>query len=423
MMFSTISPATQNTIHSTPNPSTASNLTQTPSETALQKLFAQQDKDVLASDLRSYRLCGSTELESKLAQALSTLSQQEKENEPLLHLLEMTLHQSGDLEKRKQLAESVASHPAENRFEASSYAYLASPHLLLAHMLITANWWVCANQTNKEFYDEQMAGMFFGTVAFDQGDVLTELELKQIQAKEDPNTRYPIADSLTPMPANSSPLSQTVYKVSKWCSTPAMKQTGEARLDELFITQRREQQKSITDQYFKKLQETSPLIKQKFQLNDNEAVAVIGPYSAGKTSFVKKKLDTTQYTQFGLDHLAPMLHTNPKASHFEAMMLKDGLFKRAKQVNCLLTEVAAIDPYRFNTLIRQFSDRKKLHIIEIQPSCTLNQLLQSAKTYSQADLGAVETSFNDANQSRSQRQKIATENPQLSYQLLTASFT
>ena len=72
-----------------------------------------------------------------------------------------------------------------------AYFFLKDPDIFIAHLLITGGRWICANPENISFYDEQIAGMFQGTIAFDKGERLTASEVSKIQAHEK-DSKFPI---------------------------------------------------------------------------------------------------------------------------------------------------------------------------------------------------------------------------------------
>lgn len=345
--------------------------------------------------------------------------------DPLFAMLVLMLKNDPSRDHWREFAGTtyIAKHPEDERFE-KAYVYLKEPHILLAHLLISTDQWMCANPENKEFYDEQMAGLFHGTVAFDKGDKISPEELDKIQQMEGENPRYPIADKLVEK--------KGYYEVTAWCSTPAMCKT-ESRLDDLFVANRRDAQECIIVNYIDRLKETSPIVQASYKIPSNQlaVVALIGPYGSGKSEFIHQKFPEEKITTFSLDKLNDFLrdsHSRSQDHHFEAMMLTSKLLRELDNVPVLLTETAAIDKYCFNRLVnRDFSSRDKIIIEEIAPEKTedaVNRFLQRegmTKLSNQSRIGAAKTSAEDALKYREGRIEMAKDNPKISYTLYCSS--
>jgi hypothetical protein len=314
----------------------------------------------------------------------------------------------------------IVQHPEDDRFE-KAYVYLKTPHILLAHILICTKQWNCANPENKAFYDEQMAGLFHGTIAFDKGDRLSPEELAMIQQREGENPQFPIG--------NKVEKKEGYFEVKDWCSTPAMCAT-ETRIEDLFITSRRAVQEHILASYINGLEETSAIVQKVYALPPGESavVAIIGPYGAGKSRFVQQKfLKERPITVFSLNKLNELLmnpSSRPQDHHFEAMMLTSKLLKRLAEVPVLLTETAAIDEYRFNRLVdREFTSRNRIVIEEIateKPSDAVDRFVikEGVKTAANLSLmGLATTSANDALRFRAGRIENAKNHPKIHYTL------
>lgn len=342
---------------------------------------------------------------------------QNMEKDPFLALLWLILNNDESLEKREIAAKLyIEKFPQDKRFE-KNYAYIKHPHILLAHKLIESGKWTCANPENLTFYNEQIAGLIAGTVALDIGDVLTTDEFFKIQEKEGSKPDEPIANVVTKKIPNS-PLLNPTYRVNKWYCTPQMRQSS---LDEFYIAGRREFQNKVMSHYLQDLRSTSSLIQKVFGVGQNGVVAVIGPYGAGKSTFLKEKFQNQAYVQFGLDHLSPYLANNANSRkqdhHFEAMALKAELLQATNSIDCLLTETAAIDKSRLNGLLRNFDKRQKV-IFEIAPR-DVNEAVErvSARGSSEIDPGSAKTSSIDAQKYRSERIETICTKDNLSYTL------
>lgn len=186
-------------------------------ELFLQKILGGKEGILTAiSLLRGDRLTNSAELTQFLKRIeLPRVDFEMIGNDPLFSMLILTLANDPAADHlRDAAAESyISKHPEDKRFE-KCYAYLKTPHILIAHLLISTNQWQCANLENNEFYDEQLAGLFHGTLAFDKGDRISADELKKIQVQEGENPRFPIAKNLEEK--------EGFFEVKKWCSTPSM---------------------------------------------------------------------------------------------------------------------------------------------------------------------------------------------------------
>lgn len=296
--------------------------------------------------------------------------------QPLKSLVYMII--SGDwfdCDQRNKMADSyISKYKDDARFE-KAYAYLKYPHILIAHVLIMKNSWASVNPENTGFYDDQIAGLFFGTMAFDKGDIIDLPTLKLIQANEEVNARFPVISSGT--------LEGEFFTFKKWHATSPMYE-GDA-LDRLFINERRIVQKDALRNYVQKLEESVieffdyNILNEKLGLNFNSnerlAIVVAGPYGSGKSTFVKSKLGNSKNgpTSFNIDNLNLQLCSDEKSynerkqdHHFEAMMLNNNLAKLVDNIPVILSEVAAIDEYRFNNIFKLFEGRRVI-IIEIAP--------------------------------------------------------
>ncbi len=417
-------------------PSTAGQITKKEAEESVQeaqglshqhmvllKLFGGEEGIRTAiSHLRNDRLSNSEELTHLLKTTTTHFPKVNEElvrNDPLLSLLVLILNNNpAEDNLRDQAAQNyIKTHPEDKRFE-KAYAYLKVPHILVAHLLIITNQWKCANPANNEFYDEQMAGLFQGTVAFDKGDRVSREELLKIQKQEGENPRFPIAKKLEEK--------EEGFEVKEWCCTPPMCPI-DTRLDDLFIASRRIKQEHMMTGYIDRLKETGSIIQETYKLlpTVSAVVAIIGPYGVGKSRFTQQKFtEKKNITSYSLDKLNSFLMEptgRPQDHHFEAMMLTNKLLSGLAEVPALLTEVAAIDEFRFNRMVnRDFSSRNRIVIEEIAPentSDTVKRFIDREGVVDQSRLGAATTTANDALKFRSNRIEKSKENPKIYYTL------
>lgn len=392
-------------------------------ETFLLKIFGGEEGIKRAiSTLRSDRLSNAHELNKIIRNTVHPLPRVDEEliqKDPLLSLVVLILN--GDPAEdhlRDRAAESyIAKHPEDKNFE-KGYAYLKNPDIVAGHLLINAGKWKCSNPKNEEFYDEQIAGLFHGTVAFDIGDKISHEELNQIQEKEGENPRFPILGKLKYNREDE-------FDVINWCSTPNMS-PEETRLEDLFIPSRCMKQDQVVSNYVDKLKETSPIVQEVYGLPAKESavVAILGPYGVDKNQFTQKKFSKDEnITIYNLDSLKTLLMgpiSRPEDHHFEAMMLTKKLLSEITDISALITETAAIDEYRFNRMVnRDFSSRDKLVIEEIAPEKALDPVnrLEREGVTDQRRLGATTTSCNDALKLRKSRIEGIEKNPKIDYTL------
>ncbi len=390
--------------------------------TFLLKLFDGEEGICTAiSLLRKDRLSNSEELTLliKTTTRLIRVNEEFVQSDPLLSLLILTLNNDpAEDNLRDQAAENYIKTCLEDKRFEKAYAYLKVPHILVAHLLIITNQWKCANPDNKEFYDEQMAGLFQGTVAFDKGDQVSREELLKIQSQEGENTRFPIAKKLVEKGGG--------FEVKEWCCTPPMCST-ETRLDDLFIASRRMKQEHIMTDYICKLKETSAIIQDTYGLSPSTSavITIIGPYGVGKSRFIQEKFsEKKNITSYSLDKLNAFLMesaSRPQDHHFEAMMLTNRLLSKLSEIPALLTETAAIDEFRFNRMInRDFASRSQIIIEEIAPENTsdvVKRFIEREGLVDQSRLGTATTAANDALKFRSKRIEKSKENPKIHYTL------
>ncbi len=380
----------------------------------LHKLFnGKEGIDSAKSCLREDRLSNTKSLTQVIREKISDFSFVDKED-PLMALLILMINENPSEDHFRDLAAEtyIADHPEDTRFE-KAYAYLRSPHILIAHLLIVSEEWQCSNPTNCSFYDEQLAGLFLGTVAFDKGDRITQEELIKIQAFEEENPRFPIFNRLEQQGSD--------YLVKDWCSTPVMcPNTG---LDDLFIKSRREYQKRIVTEYLQDLKETSKKLSISYDIPSDQTavVAVIGPYGSGKSHFTQQRFLGEKITSFGLDEINGRLSLSGRKQdhHFEAMMLHRHLVSEISSIPVLYTETAATDEYRFNRLVSDFASRDRIIIQEIanKGSNSMDQFVSREGPTDLSRLGAAQVSANDAQRFRAQRIKSCEKNPKISYTL------
>ena len=390
----------------------------------LRKLFGNEIQKAI-NLLRHDRFINDVQLAEFLKKSigdLPTVNEALIKKDPLLAMFILILNNNPREDHLRDLAADryILQYPEDERFE-KAYIYLKTPNILIGHLLICSDNWSSANPENKAFYDEQMAGMFHGNIAFDKGDRLSFEEVTLIQKCEGENPRFPIINKLEKK--------EGYFEVKDWCTTPAMC-SSDTRLDDLFITSRRVAQESTLVGFVGLLEETSKIVQRVYKLSPDEsaAVAIIGPYGAGKSHYVRQKFSGEKpITVFSLDRLNQLL-MNPTSRrqdhHFEAMMLTGKLLKQLAEIPVLLTETAAIDEFRFNRLVdRDFSARHRIIIEEIAPENTTDSIKRFAAregnkvSSNQSHMGAVTTSTNDALRFRAGRIESAKMNPKVDYTL------
>lgn len=352
---------------------------------------------------------------------LPNVNEQFVEENPLLAMIALILKgdPAEDYLRDRAAVAYKKNYPDDTRFE-TNYAFLKHPTILLSHLLITAGAWECANPDNKEYYDEQMAGLFQGTIAFDKGDQLSKEELALIQKREDPKTPYPISAKLLENPNG--------YEVKGWCSTPSMVDTV-SRVDDLYIDSRRAVQKQTISQFIDSLKDTSAILAECYHLPVDalHAICVIGPYGAGKSHFIESKFEGKKMTIYSLDELNNKLKSpdsSPGDHHFEAMMLTRDLLTQLNNVPVLMYEGASIDQFRFNRMINRDFGSRHIIVEEVSPNnpeeSVKNCMTREAGKgliLSDSRLGAIRTSAEDAQKFRKGRVESAENNSRIDYTL------
>jgi predicted ABC-type ATPase len=328
----------------------------------IQLFVSEENIQTFIVMVREDRINGTTRLKDELKiffHSLPNVDEHTITQDPLHAILTLMLREDDSIHLRERAAEAYkAKYPNDKQFEAA-YFFLKDPTIFIAHLLITGNRWVCVNQENRSFYDEQIAGIFQGTIAFDKGDYLTADELSKIQMHEK-GSKFPIVNSLVEKNGG--------YEVVKWCSSPPMVPT-EHRCDDLFLKSRRQVHNQVLMAYTKDLQETSKLIENTYSLLPGQLyiVAVIGPWGAGKSQFIEKKFAQLP-TSFSLDVINKKLITqtsNNSDHHFEAMMLTREMLNLISTIPALLIEAAAIDKYRFERMMNRDYAGRNFFIEEI----------------------------------------------------------
>jgi hypothetical protein len=329
---------------------------------------------------------------------------------PMLYMLLATLveHDNSILSLRDNATNVYKQLYEDSRFE-KHYFYSKNPIPLLTHWLVFSKMWKAAH---KEAYDEQMIGIYKGTVAFDKDDVLSQEMLNQIKMQEQKGKKgwpFPF-DTALELQENGT------YKVTKWACTPEMDDDIHVRLDRLYVSARRDQHKSIIKKYTNTLNQVSAEIDVLMPTeNPFNALVVIGSYGSGKTTYTNSifrlKEDKSLLVELSVDALNEfIIQQNHEARatrsdyHFEAAILKDTISTNPKN---LFVTGAYVDHYRFNKMMDKDYAGRNIRIIEIAPERSEDavvRLCQREKIRVTVDNSTFENTLSTANVAQNTRE-------------------
>src|ERR1700733_10098306 len=129
--------------------------------------------------LRQDRYFDETNLVQFLKQHLPSVRM---EDDPYTYLLGLIVNNDTSIEEREKAADLYIQQHPDYRFE-KNYAFVTNPGILVADRLIQTKQWTCTNPGNDEFYDEQLAGIFAGTVTLDKFETLSQVEFLKLVEK------------------------------------------------------------------------------------------------------------------------------------------------------------------------------------------------------------------------------------------------
>ncbi|CEK12034.1 hypothetical protein [Legionella hackeliae] len=340
---------------------------------------------------------------------------------PMLYLLLATVVENGSstntLSLREKAANAYKKMYEDSRFE-KHYFYSKSPVPLLTHWLVYSKLW---KAPNKDAYDEQMMGIYKGTIAFDKDDIISQDMLKQIKAQEEKGRKgwpYPFEAALEPQ-------GNGTYRVTKWATTAEMDDDIHARLDRLYVAARRNQHKTIMENYASTLNQVSAEIAALMPTeNLLNALVVIGPYGSGKTTYTNSvfRLQDKSLVEFSVDALNDFMIQQSKEVqvtrsdyHFEAAILKDTI--SSANIKNLFVTGAYVDNFRFSKTIDKDYAGRNIRIIEVAPEIPENavvRLCQREKITVTDDNSTFDNALSTANTGQNTREvriiKVCTHN-------------
>lgn len=308
---------------------------------------------------------GNTKIDEKLA-----------ESDPLLFILLTIIveHNQNDVDStclRNKAADAYMAKYTDERFE-RNYFYSRSPIPILSHLLLITKIW-------ENVYDDQMMGIYKGTVAYNENEIISKETVELIQKKESEINKgwpYPFSGALEKQHNGT-------YKVIKWCSTPVMDKGIDDRLDRLFTAARRIKHKEVIEDYKHALHVTSQTLHNQFPNPDQGAFVIIGPYGSGKTTYLTKNFGVVEDKSLLVSLSADTLNNRMRSRedrasrsdfHFEAAILRDAIDN--SKVKILFATGAYVDSFRFDQMLDKTYLDRNIHIIEIAPERSEHAVLR-----------------------------------------------
>lgn len=317
---------------------------------------------------------GVKELLSKyLEESFEQLSNPDLKNEnPLLFIL-LTMLTEDDARidstiDRDYAAEAYKSNIDDNRFE-HHYFYLKDPLPLIAHLLLQTEVWVAK-------YDDEMMGVFLGTVSFDEAVTISATIVADILARQDslPEEKRKGWPNDFRKAVGQNP--DDTYRMTQWAATAALDgKTPAERLTAQYTQARRAQQEQLLESYILKLTQTSPFLRDTVfsDVRDKSCMLmVIGPYGSGKTTYINHAYRPHTIATKNTDGVMEWLkehYPHPSRNqdfHFEAAVLEKTIdAARLSELQAVCAMGAFVDKFRFDRALKSFKAGQHIHIVEI----------------------------------------------------------
>lgn len=320
-------------------------------------------KDVIATYVNSYN--------QKID--IATASPEELEifakNDPIHFLISIIVHEHEKQDTDSTALRDIAFENFQACFNDKNFGrhffYSRSLLPVLTYLFISSGFWKPAGKdTVEETINEQVMGVYKGTVSYSKDQIIPEHIAKELSK------------------TNSIPVTES-GSVKEWFATQSLDDGIENRLNRFYIPSRRKIQKEIVSQYEEALVKTSETIAPIFKGMDRNVLIVIGPYGCGKSTFLKQTygLEETKsnLVSLSIDTLkgffasATTSQSSNADFHFECSILKDTV--KTDQLNYMFATGAYIDRYRFNGTTRAYSG-KNVQLIEIATPAIQDAVMQ-----------------------------------------------
>lgn len=196
----------------------------------------QLGMETVLDKLQHDRIFDEDTLSEFLKRKVSPFSENLIDQDPMAALLSLILQDDpSQNELRDRVADAyIEKFPEDDKFE-KAYAFTRKPHILLAHLLLKTERWICMNLELEKFYYEQMIDLFQGGITFHKPETLSNEAANRI-SKIDPTFLEALEDTSE----------EPIFWVMKTCSTPKLTTW------ELFIEHPTEEQSGIINEFLGK---------------------------------------------------------------------------------------------------------------------------------------------------------------------------
>jgi hypothetical protein len=343
--------------------------------------------------LRSDRIFNQKELTHFLVANLDREPKEIKDN-PFLAMLWMTLENSGSLEDREYAEDLYIEKfgKEDSKFE-RGYSWTNDPHILMGHYLYSKN--------PKYDYNDEMAGLFAGTVSFDPGAVLTESEYLGIKEKQGWAPSEGEDAYLTKI-AGASPLESPTYVVKKWLGT-----NKHSAIDHLFIPKANDKLNNAMKHVINGLEKTSALAQEKLGALSNSVLMVIGAPGAGKSSFIAHLLSPDSVV-YSMDCIKDFFANKKQNAtnidyHFVSSKMRWSFINQAKNIPVIVAETPATDASLLSAVLRNYAGRENKFFYEIALLDPKEAVLRKLINKPEIDSGYLQKSAESAQTNRRDR--------------------
>lgn len=326
---------------------------------------------------------------------------------------------------RDKAADAYKKIYEDERFE-RHYFYSKSPLPVLAHILMMAKVW-------KAVYDDQMMGIYSGTMCFEKDEVISKETINIILNKIPETEQTKLLSTLEDQKNDK-------YKATRWISTPVLDEGLEGRLNRLYTADRRKKQNMFIEGYLKQLHNTSEKIGATLENREkSNALLIIGPYGSGKTTYLEREfgiqeeekgflttLSVDALNKYIVDHSVGIEGASRLDFHFEAAILKNTI--DPSKIKNLFVIGVYIDNFRFDRAIERDYAGRNIKIVEIAPETPQAAVLQLCRRDGITDstnknFTQTLDSANDAQVNRKSRIEKVQQHPNVEYTLICNKHT